>query len=487
VSRRRSRVVVRAPRCGLVGLLGCLAVALPSVAEPALDVSSRPQLFLDDVAIRRLENLERFVCMPEKHPANPLIVRDRPWEKRVIEIYGTVLFDGIQDRYRCWYLANEYKDGIPDNPEHPKTAEYFTCYAESADGIRWDKPNVGEGVFGAHPVHNVVLSGTHGFCVLPEPDDPDPARRYKGAGGALFGTSPDGLHWTTTDWRPSVGKNDTSTCVVRWRGEYLAYVRYQIQDPAWPGVMRGVGLSTSPDFQTWSPKELVFKTDTEDGYPWTQPYGISVAPYGDVLVGILWLLHLDPEPGNNSTGTMDTQLVVSRDGRTWSRVAGRAPFLTPTAGAWDAGRVFPGTTLFVKDGRIHVYYTGVSTRHGEGWGEMGIGLATLPEDRIVGLRPVAGDAGVLETPLLQYSGSELLLNADLGKGSIQVALVDAAGNELPGFGSDVSALARHDSLRFSVNWEGKNLGSAGQGPHALRILLRDANLYAFQITGEPNR
>lgn len=465
---------------------GCTAALAGS--DPIV-LSDNPQLFLDDRLVEQMENLERFVVSPEKHPDNPLIIRDRPWEKRVIEIYGTVLFDEQTHNYRCWYLANEYKDGIPDNPEFPQTAEYSTCYAESPDGLRWTKPRVGDGPFGTHAEHNVVLSGTHGFCVLPDPADPDPARRYKGAGGAVFGTSPDGLHWNTDDWRQFVGKNDTSTCVVKWKGEYLAYVRYQIKDPDWPGVMRGIGITTSTDFKTWTPKELTFKTDEADGYPWTQPYGISVAPYGDVLIGILWLLHLDHTTGNNSAGTMDTQLVVSRDGRTWSRVADRAPFLVPTPGTWDAGRVFPGTTMFVKDGRVHIYYTGVSTRHGEGWGEMGIGLATLPADRFVGLRPKDGTEGLLETPLLETAGGTLLLNAEAAEGDIQVALLDASGAPIPGFTRDASRLTRADGMTFLVEWENSGArltlkDARPQGPFALQVRLRGGSLYAIQAVAD---
>ncbi len=61
-------------------------------------------------------------------------------------------------------------------------------------------------------------------------------------------------------------------------GEYLAYVRAQVDEPEWSGVMRGVGLSVSKDFENWARKKTVLTTDEVDGYPWTQPYGSSVTP-----------------------------------------------------------------------------------------------------------------------------------------------------------------------------------------------------------------
>jgi hypothetical protein len=464
-----------------------LSMGLACCAPPIF-IGDAPQLFLDDYLIRDMHNLERVIQQPEKHSGNPVIVPEHPWEQRILEIYGTVLYDESLKRFRCWYLANEYKDGIPDNPDHPRTAEYYTCYAESEDGIRWTKPFVGRGPFGRHSQHNVIIEGTHGFCVLPTPDDPDPMKRYKGAGGASVGESPDGLVWTIRNWRDAVGKNDTSTCVVRWKDEYLAFVRAQVPDPEWPAVMRGVGLSVSKDFVAWTPKETVFVTDEEDGYPWTQPYGISVTTYGDVLIGIVWLLHLDEVEGNNSLGHMDTQLVVSRDGRTWERVANRAPFLSPTLGTWDAGRVFPGTTMFRRDGKVWIYYTGVGTRHGEGWGEMGIGLATLPEDRFVGLRVRDGESsGVIETRVLSFQGDELIVNADIDADELAVELVDAEGNVIPGAKEDASRLIRHDPLRYRVVWEdgdsSRSLDDVAKGkPVAIRFAVSGGKLYAFQVT-----
>ncbi len=208
--------------------------------------------------------------------------------------------------------------------------------------------------------------------VIKDPQDPDPNRRYKGLGGDIVAFSPDGINWDMQPF-PAAGKNDTSSSVVFWQGEYLAYVRNQ---GSWEnGVMRKVALSTSTDFNSWTPKETIFTTDAEDGNPWTQPYALGVTPYGDQLIGILWLLHLDEIPGNNGLGDMDVQLMTSRDGRDWQRVAGRDVFLEPTPGAWDQGRIMVSTTMLLRDDQVYIYYTSSETRHGSGsWGTLGIGL-----------------------------------------------------------------------------------------------------------------
>ena len=471
-----------------LGLLVCKT--LPAEVVP---ISDSPQLFLDDYVVARSTNVRRQVTRPTKRADNPLIVQELPWERRLLTTYGTVLYDENAKQFRCWYTAGEFVDGIPDVPDGPVTAEYYICYAQSPDGIHWEKPLVSKERFGLHDEHNIVVPGGHGFCVLPEPGDPDPSRRYKGVGGPIFGFSPDGIRWQTHNWRDTVRKNDTSSCVVRWKGEYLAYVRYQVDDPDWPAVMRGIGLCRSDDFNKWTSKELIFTTDDQDGYPWTQPYGMAVTPYGDQLIGILWLLHLDEIDGNNSLGDEDTQLVVSRDGIHWNRVADRGTFLASTPGTWDEGRIHaPSTTMFVKDDVVYIYYSASETRHGSGkWGKPGIGLATLPADRFVAVRPKkTTEPGVLETPPLKFTGDTLVVNADVHPADLKVELLDGNGNVLAGFGRDASCLVRHDALRYQVFWKDtpgkKSIGDTTE-PVAIRFRLCRGALYAFQVTSQPKK
>ena len=41
------------------------------------------QLFIDDYIIEKLDGAEKVLNQPKKHPKNPLLVRDMPWEKSV--------------------------------------------------------------------------------------------------------------------------------------------------------------------------------------------------------------------------------------------------------------------------------------------------------------------------------------------------------------------------------------------------------------------
>ena len=336
--------------------------------------------------------------------------------------------------------------------------------------------------------HNILISDMHSVCVLRDDDDPDLERRYKALGGRKTALSPDGIHWRTRI-NDAVGKNDTGSSVLWWQGQYLAFVRQQEREPEWP-VVRAVGLSTSPDFDTWTPKETVLTTDAVDGYPFTQPYGLTVFARGDLLIGILWTILLDREETgpevawkwNNRLGDIRMELVCSRDGRRWTRVAERAAFLEPTPGAWDGTQLRPATSVLVHDGRMWFYYTGTDGRHGAGFGDPGIGLATLPEDRMVGL--VAADAGTatFRTPIPATSDAsgDLLANADLTDGSLVVEVLTADGAPAPGFGAGDCRLVAADDLRWRVCWGERGLAAAPAGGQLRVTLSGAAELFALQ-------
>lgn len=497
--------------------VGVADVEPPAQPARVIEISKHPQLFLDDFLIVKTDNVRRVMQQPQRHRANPLIVQDRPWERRMISVYGTVLYDTRTKKYRCWYSASESDSGVPDTPEAPGTAEYYQCYAESADGLKWIKPNVGKKQYGRHKQHNIVVSDAHGLCVLPTPMHSDPKRKYLAIGGATLVASPNGIDWhepapEENNWREAVQKNDTSSCVVYWKGEYLAFVRFQGKEHAvvdretglkWRGTMRKVGLCVSTDGIHWTPKQMIFECDKADGYPWTQPYGISVTPYGDVLIGLLPVLSMTPKTGNNSYGKMDVQLVVSRDGRHWSRVANRESFMKSASEEstgkrrWDM-EIYPSTTLLVRNDTIHLYYTGKNILHGETRlpgnenlkYKIDIGLATLPADRFVALRPKnAQTEARLQTKMLRLSGQELLVNADVTAADLRVELLDKRGKVISGFEAARSHAITHDSLRFRIRWDAENgkqrsLRDASlKKPVALRFLWKSGSLFAFSIDG----
>ena len=459
-----------------------------------IELSSEPQLFLDDHLIAKSRGLTRVLEEPVKHPANPLLVGEHPWEERAVQCYGNALYDAERKCFRFWYFAAEERDPMDVPWEVPEEARqkpkriYNICYAESANGVAWERRMVDAIDFPPYPSHNILIADMHSVCVLHEPDDSVPGRRYKALGGKKLGVSADGIRWETR-LNQAVGKNDTGSSVVRWRGEYLAFVRQQEScPPDWP-LVRAVGLSTSADFESWTPKETVLQTDEADGYPFTQPYGLTVWPRGDVLMGILWMIVLDrveEKVGgwqwNNRVGDIRTELVASRDGRTWERVAGRSQVLEPTPGTWDQARAYPATSLLAHEGKVWLYYTGTEKRHGQGHGASGIGLATWEEDRFVALVPEDdAETAEFQTPPLQRpEGAELVVNAGSGGGAVAVAVRGESGLAVPGFEFDKSALVPVDELCCRVCWGERSLAEAPRRSSLAFRIGRGARLYGFR-------
>lgn len=161
------------------------------------DIGSRRELFVDDYLIEQLQGA--VLKMHRPTPREMVMVCDSPWEGNG-SVYYTLFADG--DRFRMYYRGAHF-DQNTEKAAHPE----FTCYAESRDGIRWEKPNLGLFEFKGSKANNIVWAGeeTHNFTVF---KDSNPAcsadARYKALGGVStrWGgkglrayKSPDGIHW----------------------------------------------------------------------------------------------------------------------------------------------------------------------------------------------------------------------------------------------------------------------------------------------------
>ena len=108
-------------------------------------------LLLDSRIIDKLDNAKLSVGKITKHPANPLFLEDKPWEKRFDNLYGNVIYDKENKLYKCWYspfIVDHSAKGMTlaerEKPyKDPPNREMGICYAVSKDGITWIKPELG--------------------------------------------------------------------------------------------------------------------------------------------------------------------------------------------------------------------------------------------------------------------------------------------------------------------------------------------------------
>jgi hypothetical protein len=178
-------------------LVASLLLATSAWSEP-IDIGSRRELLVDDYLIDRFEDGARLEL---HHPtAREVVVKqDQPWDGNNGSYY-TAFKDGAL--FRLYYLSYQVKTLPSDADSHTM----YACYAESKDGIHWNKPELGIIDHNGSKKNNIIWAGTDAHDFSPFKDDnPDcvPDAKYKavgfdyGDGGQKLVAfkSSDGIHW----------------------------------------------------------------------------------------------------------------------------------------------------------------------------------------------------------------------------------------------------------------------------------------------------
>lgn len=463
-------------------------------------MASRKYLFIDDRWIAHSYAVHRLVEPPGKHALNPLIVADRPWE-RGINCYGTVLLD--DGRFRMWYQVINRTERID--------RRFVTAvgYAESDDGLAWTKPLVGV----THPVYGptnlvVVAGGRSELCsptVVRDDAERSPARRYKmmfydamaaedlarhGAPfppsvavpgwapvegeGMFIATSPDGIDWTRSPQPAFGGASDTAAMTIGPKRHFLAAFKRSVRPDR---HFRMLAATTSRNGRDWAEPRVILEPDWHDA-PGTEFYGMSPLHYSGNWIGLVWMYHNAPDDKS-----LDVQLATGPDDapwqEAWTRAADRRTLLgVGRRGDWDAGRVYPATSLVIAppadpDG-IWLYYGGANVRHDDNrFKEHGIGLARL---RLDGFACLRADyfPGTVETAPIRIGGRRLRINANARQGYLMVAVVDAQGQIV----AQSRPVAGIDGTDIEIEWE---TGRLPRRNAEVRLIVEMAktSFYAF--------
>lgn len=498
--------------------------AIAAQASAAIDVGSRRELFVDDYLVDRLEG-KASLQLHHPEAKEIVLVHDAPWEGSGSG-YHSVFQDGDKYRmyYKAWHLA--VSPGKVKTDTHP----LLCCYAESSDGIHWTKPELGLHEFNGSKANNIVIaSGTMGKAQVDaghpavfkdeNPDAPADARykaivRSAGAKGLLAMKSPDGIHFSLLSEEPILtnGAFDSQNLAF-WdaaSGQYRAYWRTfapgaPAGDAAGAKNHRAIRTATSNDFLHWENQADLTYVDS----PIEQLYTNQIKPYHrapHILIGFP-TRYIDrgasdsmralPEREHRELrssaspryGTAITEglFMASRDCvqfKRWNEAFLRPGIERP--GTWNYGQQYiawhvvetksalEGAPAELSLYASESYWTGDSSA---------LRRYTLRLDGFVSASaPLAG--GELVTRPLTFTGQRLLVNfASSAAGDLRVEIQDAAGEPLPGFSLDESSPLFGDSHQRQVTWKnGGDVGSLAGKPVRLRLVLRDADLYALQFT-----
>ena len=488
----------------LVGTVRCSAAS----AEPT-KITSAVQLFVDDHLVDTADGVRRAVHQWQKHPDNPVLRPDQPWEygANYLNAYGSVIYDESEKIFKAWYWTMNAEDS-----KVPTSNIKMMCYATSPDGIHWEKPYVGVYPFQGSTENNIVLATSFedinsnptlfSFGVIKTPWDPDPARLYKACfyerppgakyigpdDGAWSAISPDGIHWTKSE-----------TPIMPETGDTIGFFydsihqRYVCFSKRYVDGGRARYQCESEDFVNWTKSRQILKSDSEDDQP-CDFYNNTGFIWGEMALGWLQVFYKHDDPYKHR---LVLELIHSRDGLNWSRMPGREPVLdVGPDGSWDRTNqsAATGTPIVVGD-RMYVYYGGDVRYHGPREGvELGvtrgqIGLGTLRLDGFVSMGATPS-GGILTTkPLLltldraEGASVQLRLNVVSDNGHCQVELLDEAGNPIAGYGKEDADDLVVDDVQTVATWKGESdLGELVRQPVRLRFHLTNARLYSFRFS-----
>lgn len=376
------------------------------------------------------------------------------------------------------YYRGSHYDTKARRPAHREV----TCYAESRDGIHWEKPSLGLYEFDGSKENNIVWDGIGTHCFTPFRDpNPDcaPDARYKalargrprGGKGLYAFASPDGIHWRLLRNEPVITKGAfDSQNLAFWDPHAKLYREYH---RAFRGV-RDIMTGTSRDFLTWSdPVFLAYP-----GAPKEHLYTNAIRPYDrapHILIG--FPTRYLPDEGSR----VEPTFMASRDGRTFKRwTEALIPKDAPEDRggnrsnymAWGLVRL-PGRPGEYSVYATEAYYTGPDSR---------LRRFTYRVDGFVSARAGARGGQLVTRPLVA-AGERLLVNFAAREGGyVRVGLEDARGRPIEDFAlADCEAL-HGDAIERAVTWKAAGpLGPRTAEPIRLRFELKDADLYSFRF------
>jgi hypothetical protein len=458
----------------------------------------------------------------------PVLRGERKWEAGNIHYLSLALVDG---RYRLWYMVYLR----PDDPAVKAgriTGPYnaIWCYAESRDGFRWERPELGLYDYDGSRANNILMACgdpvpyvyfhvmvdpagkpeerykatsvagefyLDGKAVAPEEgrrlwkrrqaagDAEDLGRRLTSKSVITAAVSADGIHWkhlAEPIARPP-WLLDTQN-ILAYDPDIKKYLLYLRSHRA---RRRAVSRYEATDFRgPWENHVMVLTAEPDDPPDW-DIYAPCYCrhPRGAHLMFF--------NPYQRASDLQEVHLAISHDGVTWVRPERRRPVI-PRSERY--GAFYPAPELVpLGEDRWGLLTLGVPYPHNKFAAEFAkpqeYFWATWKRDRLVALE--ADDYGEVALTEQPCAGEQLHLNLKtLQPGSfVKVEIVDgslpdraraALRPALAGYAFDDCEAVSGDHLAAVVRWKGKSDLSALRGKKIhLRLRMARAKLFAVTL------
>ena len=497
----------------LIAVVTCLSLAAVTCVNGAIDIDTGRQLFVDDCLVEYTNGVVRHWNRPVKQDdpvvwpgggAAPKLTdgSSRGWRAEDPAVNLTCATDGglwwdpTKRKFRLWYQADWTGD---------------ICYAESADGVTWEYPDLGI-VPGTNRLfeHDKIDS----WNVTPNYAAANPYADWKlhvsephvspGSDDRLW-TSEDGIHFKALGRAGISGDRSTS-----YYDPFRSVWVFSLRD-GWPMRARRYFASRTfggPDCRwSWCDKEPEGFHGLPRAERWMvvtngvrrQLYSFNAVAYESVLLGVMEILYNTPNDNKDCEKVglpkkTALHFTFSRDGKTFEPRTDAD--IAPSgwgSGKWDTGYLScVGGICVIKDERLWFYYSGLRGDHVRigkkyKWHRNGmysngaIGVATLRRDGFAGM--VADGKGELITKPVRFSGKRLFVNADCRFGSLAAEVLDADGKPVEGFTrKDCRALQTTDATKAELVFAGGDLSALAGRDVRFRFLLHCATLYSFWVS-----
>lgn len=480
--------------------------------------------FFDDEVIREMEGLARIPGPVQK--LGPVL--EPTWsDGNITASFASSIVALGGGRWRLYYTFADRGAG-----------EQGIGVAESQDGLRWERPLLGQVKHDGKDTNQLFIEGlpndaTRSFHGQPQvlrlPDRSWVMYLWVHGGYLRYSIarSEDGLHWRVDDFdRPAIyhhnefaphaftmglspkdleghkkfgGLSEAELLRLKaLRSNDATYVHYnqarsrfemysvwlmfnpedgprRVPYDNAPQVLRTIHRRLSENGINWSDPELIITPDAADPLH-QQFYYLAVHRQDGWHIGMLGSYAVADQ-------TMDIELCFSRDGRRWERPI-RTPWVPRGPEEYDSLMVYAPNRLI--DGGDHwlLLYTGANYLHNESRSTDSreprcvTCAARFPKRRFLGLRAL-GKAQLWTRPFIPRS-SEIRLDATID-GEIRADLCDPYGTPLPGLSRVQAVPLTGDSTKHVLRWDEANSARYQYDAVSLRLEITDATLYALEI------
>lgn len=447
-----------------------------------------------------MDNVKLSVSKLEKDVTHhPFFTEDyfaefpKKWEVRFDNGYPNVIYDPVYQIYRCYYTCCSYdpvaarmplKERVGQTYEHRPGRITSLAYAESKDGIHWEKPELGLVEFEGSKANNLLFRFAHGTGVFLDEEETDRKKRYKlvtkvdyshESSFMAVNFSEDGIHWgDMIPWPKYNPRADSHNFAFRDKRDG----KFRILTRIWKNNKRITAMCESMDFINWSePVEVLRGRGFQD-----QVYSMPVFQENGLYLGLPSVFHEGDRSAFNFD-TVDCELAYASTPEQFDWVAPgdvvikRGEGVYP--GAFDCGCIYASAPVDAGD-RLWIYYMGGNGCH-TNYRESSLGRGYLWKEKYAFYESVNPEkVSILTTTTFQIYGEEFYILADVADGGrLETALCEKWNKPIPGYGFDDCEIEQKENGFFRIRFRGRMLMDLRPAPIMICFRFYRAKLYAL--------